>query len=95
VLLNALKSPNFVTANNGNTFYQAYSAISTIQDKLKYYRPQPMNQQVDNTPTQQTQSQTIIQNFHEKVYGVAANVQGNLQINPDSATTEIDKTPNP
>nr|WP_049769519.1 HEAT repeat domain-containing protein [Rippkaea orientalis] len=41
-LFNALKNPNFVTANNGDTFYQAYSAISTIQDKLKYYQPQKL-----------------------------------------------------
>jgi hypothetical protein len=47
-LLNALKNPNFVTANDGDTIYQAYSAISTIQDKLKYYQPlpQPMNRQI-------------------------------------------------
>ena len=48
------------------------------------------------TPTRKTSSSspTIVQHFHGSVYGVAGNVEGNLQINPNSAKTEIDETSN-
>lgn len=32
--------------------------------------------------------------FHDKVYGVAGNVEGNLQVNPDPATIEEEKNSN-
>lgn len=47
-------------------------------------------------PTGKTSSSssTIVQHFHGSVYGVAGNVEGNLQINPNSAKIEIDETSN-
>jgi HEAT repeat protein len=38
-LLHISKESNFKSLNNGDTFYQAYIAISAIQNKLKYYQP--------------------------------------------------------
>jgi hypothetical protein len=48
------------------------------------------------TPTRKTSSSspTVVQHFHGSVYGVAGNVEGNLQVNPNSAKTEIDTTSN-
>jgi HEAT repeat protein len=45
-LRNALKNPDFAAANEGDTGIQAYTAITMVQDKLKYYQPKPqtMNQ---------------------------------------------------
>lgn len=45
-LQNALKNPDFAAANEGDTGIQAYTAITTVQNKLKYYQPKPqtMNQ---------------------------------------------------
>ena len=45
-LQNALKNPDFAAANEGDTGIQAYTAITTVQNKLKCYQPKPqtMNQ---------------------------------------------------
>jgi HEAT repeat protein len=47
-LQNALKNHDFATANEGDTGIQAYTAITMVQNKLKYYQPKPqtMNQKV-------------------------------------------------
>jgi hypothetical protein len=47
-LFKILKNPTFIHANNGSAFYYAYSVITAIQNKLKYYQPKPkiMNQKV-------------------------------------------------
>jgi hypothetical protein len=38
-LFEILKNPTFIHANNGSVFYYAYSVITAIQNKLKYYQP--------------------------------------------------------
>ena len=49
-----------------------------------------------NTATPKTSSSPsgVVQHFHGPVYGAAGNVEGNSQVNPNPAKTEIDKTSN-
>ena len=62
-LFNALKNPKFIAANNEDTFYRTYSAISTIQNKLKYYRPpQPIPPSLES-PNHPESKNTIIAQY--------------------------------
>ena len=96
ILLNALENPTFATANNGDTFYQAYSAISKIQQKLRYYSPIPEQNNLNNLPPQIPTASPQSVNYYDfrgaTVGSFAGIVQGNQQVtqinqkNHDSTT---------
>jgi HEAT repeat protein/ABC-type dipeptide/oligopeptide/nickel transport system ATPase component len=67
-LFHISKESNFKSLNNGDTFYQAYIAISTIQDKLKYYQPLPSTMTTSKiyiSYAWQGDSETIAQQIEE------------------------------
>ena len=84
ILFNTLKNPTFVTANDGDTLYPAYSAISKIQQKLKYYSPIPIQNNLDNLSlqTQKLSPQSITYDLRGANIGnLAHNVQGDQHTN--------------
>lgn len=67
-LLHISKESNFKSLNNGDTFYQAYIAISAIQNKLKYYQPLPSTMTTSKiyiSYAWQGESETIAQQIEE------------------------------
>jgi HEAT repeat protein len=84
ILFNTLKNPTFVTSNDGDTFYQAYSAISKIQQKVKYYSPIPEQNNLNNLPPQTPTASPQSVNYYDfrgaTVGSFAGIVQGNQQV---------------
>ena len=69
-LLHISKESNFKSLNNGDTFYQAYIAISAIQNKLKYYQPLPSimtTSEIYISYAWQGESETIAQQIEQKL----------------------------
>lgn len=83
-LFNALKNPTFRNAYEGDTFYQTYSAIFSIQQKLKYYSPVSQQNNSDKLspqiPTPCPQSVTYDLRG-ANIGNLAHNVQGDQQTN--------------
>ena len=67
-LFEILKNPTFIHANNGSAFYYAYSVITAIQNKLKYYQPLPSTMTTSKiyiSYAWQGESETIAQQIEE------------------------------